>query len=802
MNRLRLQPRAAARALHTSPPLPRNTSKPRRPPPHSVFTPSRHGKPAHKPNYSHSNSRSSSPRPSPSSISQPALLAKLQRHLDGVWSSPNPSHPIRTLATDLGLSERDLVPLAHQFAAAALRTLPAAERGDKGKAAATQQQGGAAAGGAIEWDLEALKTAYIADGTEALWNASLATFLAFVRRSVPLPPPSSSSLIPNPTLFKLHQLADIADLRFAYETFPNARQQRRKLILHVGPTNSGKTFSALVALGRARTGAYAGPLRLLAHEVFSRFNEGKIGNEGKRTCNLVTGEEQRILDPNAGLISCTVEMFPMTKRLDVGVIDEIQMIGDPQRGTAWTQAVVGSLCHELHLCGEESVVELVQKIAAEVGDECIIKRYQRLSPLVVADKSLEGDLSRIRRGDCLVTFSRSNIFAFKRAIEEKTGLRVAVAYGGLPPEVREEQARAFNEGEYDVLVASDAVGMGLNLKIRRIIFESLHKWDGQAEVRLPTPQIKQIAGRAGRYGVHTPVSPSAPDLDLDPAEAASPSSTAESVLGEATTLDAVDLPLLRSAMAEPIVQVTQASKNPPLESFRALYELLPPSTPLSRIFALSRAITRTKPHYRSIGSASFGAVGDRINHIHPLTFDERFLFGNAPVNLRDAHVVEALIFFVKSYADGVPILMAEWGKYVGLHDVLERVNAVRELKAATQTADPSMPPPPELTRRQSAVFSPGNLQTLESFHRSLTLYLWLSYRLSPIFCDQAAARALRQEVERAIEFTLDGIRFERVDRGKGAKRNKATFRGENSAGGLDQWGRFKGQGGGAEKYAA
>ncbi|CEQ38807.1 SPOSA6832_00253, partial [Sporobolomyces salmonicolor] len=801
MHRLRLQPSASARALHTTAALPRHASKHRRPPPHAVLAPStsRFGKPSYRPASAPSHARSSSPRPSPSSISGPALLAKLQRHLDGIWSSRHPSPPIRTLATDLGLSEQDLLPLAQQFAAAALRTLPTPERVAKGKAVATHQQGGAAPERAIEWDLEALRTAYITEGTEALWNASLATFLAFVRRAAPLPVPSSSTLIPNPTLFKLHRIADIADLRFAYETFPYARQQRRKLILHVGPTNSGKTFSALVALGRARTG----PLRLLAHEVFSRFNEGKIGNEGKRTCNLITGEEQRILDPDAGLISCTVEMFPMTKRLDVGVIDEIQMIGDPQRGTAWTQAVVGSLCRELHLCGEESVVDLVQKIAAEVGDECIIKRYQRLSPLVVADTSLEGDLSRIRRGDCLVTFSRSNIFAFKRAIEQSTGLRVAVAYGGLPPEVREEQARAFNEGEYDVLVASDAVGMGLNLKIRRIVFESLHKWDGQAEVRLATPQIKQIAGRAGRYGVHTPVSPSAPDLDLDPAEASSPTSTGESVLGEATTLDAVDLPILRSAMAEPIVQVTQASQNPPFESFRALYELVSPSTPLSRIFALSRAITRTKPHYRSIGSASFGAVGDRINHIHPLTFEERYLFGSAPVNLRDVKVVEALLDFVQSYADGRPILMEDWGARVGLHDALERVSEVRQLKAAAaHTADRSTTPapPPELTRRQSAVFSPTNLQTLESLHRCLTLYLWLSYRLSPIFCDQPAARTLRQQVERAIEFTLDGMRFERVDRGKGAKRNKAKFGGGEGGAVFDQWGRFKA--GGAEKYAA
>lgn len=677
---------------------------------------------------------------------------------------------MRQLATDLGVDVRTLARLANQFAHAAQPTLPGARRraadGDD-----LQSQG-------IEWDLDAIRAAYIADGPDALFNAALATFLAWLRVHVPLPTPTRANPLPDPGLSKLHQLAAIADRRFAYEDFPDARQRRRRLILHVGPTNSGKTHSALVALARARTGAYAGPLRLLAHEVFARFNEGKIGDEGKRTCNLVTGEEQRILDPDAGLQSCTVEMFPLSKRLDVGVVDEIQMIGDPQRGTAWTSAVIGALCDELHLCGEESVVDLVQKIAAELGDECVVKRYQRLSPLVVADTSLGGDLSRIRKGDCLVTFSRSNIFAFKRAVEEKTGLRVAVAYGGLPPEVREEQARAFNEGSYDVLVASDAVGMGLNLKIRRIVFESLHKWDGRQEIRLPTPQIKQIAGRAGRYGLHTPVSPSA--LDLDPAEAVADARSASAVLGEATTLDAVDLPILQEAMKQPTVQVTQASLSAPFDSFKALFALLPPTTPLSRIFALSRAITRTKPHYRATGTVQLGEVGDKIAAVKPLTFFERYTFGLAPVNTRDALVVDTLVRFAESYARGEKILMDQWGDEMGIYGLLDRVaDAAAQQKLArsesSSSPQPDWKPTATLTRRQAAVFTPQMLQSLESYHRCLTLYLWLSYRLAPIFCDQPAARELRNRVEKAIETALAGIRFERVDRSRGAKRNKARF---------------------------
>lgn len=368
---------------------------------------------------------------------------------------------MQAIALDLGLDRKRFKTLAIVFANDALRTLgePTAES----KAS-------------LLWDVERLRVEYVDEGAPSLPKATLRAFVAWAA-SLPHPPPTSTSIgASDPTLSTLRLLSRATDRRYTSEVFPPARSQRRKLILHVGPTNSGKTHSALVALARSRTGVYAGPLRLLAHEVFSRFNEGKIGDEGKRVCNLITGEEQRILDPEAGLSSCTVEMFPMNKRLQVGVIDEIQMIGDQSRGTAWTQAIIGSKCDELHLCGEESVVELVQSIARELGDECVVKRYSRLSPLVVADRSLGGDLSRVRRGDCVVTFSRSNIFAFKRAIEEKTGLRVAVAYGGLPPEVREEQARVFNEGGYDVLVASDAVGMGLNLCVAlcsRLILASL-----------------------------------------------------------------------------------------------------------------------------------------------------------------------------------------------------------------------------------------------------------------------------------------------------------------------------------------
>ena len=255
----------------------------------------------------------------------------------------------------------------------------------------------------------------------------------------------------------------LADLRYPTEWYPFTRMSQRKIHLHVGPTNSGKTYHALKRLEEAKTGLYAGPLRLLAHEVYTRLNA-----KGRK-CWLITGEERRPPeDQSPGTIdmtSCTVEMVPVNKDVDVAVIDEIQMIGNEERGWAWTQALLAVKAKEVHLCGEERTVPLICELAAAMGDDVEVHRYERLSPLEVAPSSLNGDLTKLQKGDCVVSFSIMSIHALRREIERTTGKKVAIVYGSLPPETRAQQARLFNDpdNEYDILVASDAIGMGLNL---------------------------------------------------------------------------------------------------------------------------------------------------------------------------------------------------------------------------------------------------------------------------------------------------------------------------------------------------
>jgi ATP-dependent RNA helicase SUPV3L1/SUV3 len=249
------------------------------------------------------------------------------------------------------------------------------------------------------------------------------------------------------------------DLRYPAEWYPHARSMQRTIHLHVGPTNSGKTYRALKRLEQAQRGFYAGPLRLLAQEVYSRFIADGI------PCALVTGDEVRIPDTPPRIFSNTVEMVTLSQDFEVGVIDEIQMISDPDRGWAWTKAFMGARAKELHVCGEERTVPLIKELAKLTGDVLEIHRYQRLNPLKVESTSLQGDLRKLQKGDCVVAFSRLNIHALKNEIEKMTGKRAAIVYGGLPAEIRTQQANLFNDpdNDYHFLVASDAIGMGLNL---------------------------------------------------------------------------------------------------------------------------------------------------------------------------------------------------------------------------------------------------------------------------------------------------------------------------------------------------
>eukprot|EP00035_Acanthoeca_spectabilis_P018514 m.394141 g.394141 ORF g.394141 m.394141 type:complete len:667 (+) comp16766_c0_seq20:3904-5904(+) len=301
----------------------------------------------------------------------------------------------------------------------------------------------------------------------------------------------TKSLAPELAQFGL-DFTDIQDL------FPAARQNKRRVIGHFGPTNSGKTHTAIKALLNAECGAYCGPLRLLACEMYEKMSASN--STPQRICALATG--QQLIEPdNSTHLSCTVEMLSLNPQHEVVVIDEIQKIADPERGWAWTRALLGSPAREVHVCGDPAAEPLVRDLLDACGENLEVQRYERLSPLSVDGVSAVQNITFLRPGDCVIAFSRSKLYDLKAAIEQN-GQKCCIVYGGLPPHARREQARLFNDPDsgYDILVATDAIGMGLNLNIGRVIFSGLEKFNGTEVVFLPSADVKQIAGRAGRFG--------------------------------------------------------------------------------------------------------------------------------------------------------------------------------------------------------------------------------------------------------------------------------------------------------------
>ncbi len=272
--------------------------------------------------------------------------------------------------------------------------------------------------------------------------------------------------------------------------FPVARELRRKLIFHVGPTNSGKTYQAMKALEKADTGYYLAPLRLLALEGYENLKKDGV------SASLITGEEQ-IVDEYATHISSTIEMLNFNIDVDVCVIDEVQMINDRDRGWAWVNAIIGAPAKNVYMTGSPDALEAIEALAQWLDEELEVVYFERKNPLSVMTQATS--LNQIQPQTAVIAFSRKDVLQLKQQLSRH--YQVSVVYGNLSPEVRREEARRFREGETEVLVATDAIAMGLNLPIKTILFSKDEKFDGERRRKLQPTEIIQIAGRAGRFGI-------------------------------------------------------------------------------------------------------------------------------------------------------------------------------------------------------------------------------------------------------------------------------------------------------------
>lgn len=470
----------------------------------------------------------------------------------------------------------------------------------------------------------------------------------------------------------------------AFHTLFPARTIFRHFTLFLGPTNSGKTYQALKILAAAQSGTYLAPLRLLALEVSETLNSWGV------SCSMITGEE-RIEVEGAKHSARTIEMLSVSQPQEVCVIDEAQMLGDSDRGWAWTQAILGAQADHVCVIGAPESLPAIEKLLELTQEPFQVVNLERLSPL----KQLEApiyDFSHLRPGTAIITFSRSAVLGLKAKVERQTGQQVAVLYGALPPEVRRQQAHFFASGQAPFLVATDAIGMGLNLPIQTLLFAQDTKYINRRPWPLTPMEVRQIAGRAGRYGKN-----------------------------EVGFVGTFRIPIENIAIAlqtEPR-SIRRATLAPNLDHLLALARFnTSDDDSLARLFILfARSVKPDPKVYKVVGLENLIFLAQIADHYMELDLATRFAFATAPVPVRSILAVEAFEQMVQAVALNEQLLL--------------------------YTIFPDIPDDP---------FQRLNL--LETAMRVTDLYCWLHFRFPDHFPELDLAKTKRREINKDISKML------------------------------------------------
>jgi ATP-dependent RNA helicase SUPV3L1/SUV3 len=476
------------------------------------------------------------------------------------------------------------------------------------------------------------------------------------------------------------------------ESFTAARKLKRHHHFYLGPTNSGKTHHALIALQEAQSGVYLAPLRLLAMEIRDRLVAAGV------PCNLITGEERVLMD-GAQHTASTIEMMNPSKTVEVAIIDEIQMLQDPDRGSAWTAALIGVPAKQVFICGSTAVTAPCLAAIETMNESHEITYLTRKTPLMLEDESLCGKrYSRqklkphLQRGDAIIAFSRKDVLTFSARFRQ-WGFTVASIYGALSPEVRRTESARFCSGEADILVATDAIGMGLNLPIRRVIFSNIHKFDGVASRHLNATEVRQIAGRAGRYGIYD--------------------------TGYVNVLENDELIHIEHMLS--VDDTSDLSRLPVGIQFNQIGQLA------------------TQLHTRKIAEI--------LTYYQQRTRFDSTLFAQTPLNnqisqaiLVDEHAPEM------SLKDKFIFVCAP----ISLNVAFEKDYYLMCLRSVLQSQVGKLPTAPAWLESQS----PKHLEEAELLSHNLSLYAWLSFKFPQIFIEGEQVKSLRQRVGRYIEGAL------------------------------------------------
>ncbi|MEA3290391.1 MAG: helicase-related protein [Campylobacterota bacterium] len=463
--------------------------------------------------------------------------------------------------------------------------------------------------------------------------------------------------------------------------YPLARELNRKLYFFVGPTNSGKTYKAMEELKQADTGTYLAPLRLLALENYESLKADNI------KASLITGEEE-IFDEEAGHICSTIEMINYNLEVDVCVIDEVQMLADEDRGWAWVNAILGSPASKVIMTGSVNALDIVKKIASYLGEELEVVKFKRKNPIEVLPKHT--NLKDIEKATALIAFSRNDVLKLKAKLSKFH--TVSVLYGNLSPEVRREEAKRFREGKSDILIATDAIAMGLNLPIKTLLFTTDTKFDGISKRKLISNEVIQIAGRAGRYGHH---------------EIGHIGATSRSVLEH---IDHTFHSPMHTIKAPVCVKATQ-SQVEELSTFLN-------TKSLTKILMYFTKHMRYDGPFKAVNVKTMIELANILDEKTHMTLEDKYMLASAPINTRSPLIKNGYIKYVNAVLN---------------HKVIKYVATTKTFGIAKTQM--------ELLQAEDEV-------------KKISLYLWLSYKMPNLFPDKEKAEKLRYEINNFCENSL------------------------------------------------
>lgn len=444
-------------------------------------------------------------------------------------------------------------------------------------------------------------------------------FLSYLRRTMP-------GAICQETLFTLYprfrqhkvkdKILELIPARPELE-FPEVRQMHRHFILHIGPTNSGKTFRSLERLKLAANGVYLGPLRLLALEVFEQMQKYHV------PCTMRTGQEC-IEEDGSRVMASTIEMADFDENYDIAVIDEAQLVADPDRGHSWTKAILGLRAPEIHICMSPAAEAVICHLIDLCEDTYEVERYERKTKLLCENKAFVFP-DDVRQGDALIAFSKKSVLDVAGRLEE-VGVNASVIYGSLPPEIRRRQMHLFHKKKTKVVVATDAIGMGLNLPVKRIVFLQAEKFDGVTRRLLTTAEVKQIAGRAGRFGLYPK--------------------------GYVTATEEADLAYIEERMADTEKPLTQVNLGFP-------QILLDIDAPLDELLEIWHSVTPSDPFVKeNIDEALFLYDQAKLYKEWIDGFQEKrtlYKMITCPIDIKDKKVVDLWLHYCKTYTADVSL---------------------------------------------------------------------------------------------------------------------------------------------------